>query len=140
MTQITSQDGKIVFRDGKVGTANGCCCVTPCNRNCNKTITVEWTNNGASGTLIYTVADGGISEQIFGLRVSSVISCRSDGKWSVVVIFCAAAPYRGGSVSSIFNADASGCPPIGNIGWTTFIGLGPGGTFPDGVSVTATVS
>ena len=26
MTQITSQDGKIVFRDGKVGTQQACCC------------------------------------------------------------------------------------------------------------------
>lgn len=26
MTQITVQDGKIVLRDGKVGTGEGCCC------------------------------------------------------------------------------------------------------------------
>ena len=31
MTQITFQDGKILMRDGKVGTGQGCCCnQTPC--------------------------------------------------------------------------------------------------------------
>lgn len=31
MTLITFQDGGVVFRDGKVGTEQECCCCPPCN-------------------------------------------------------------------------------------------------------------
>jgi hypothetical protein len=31
MTQITFQDGKVVFRDGAVGTEQACCCKKECN-------------------------------------------------------------------------------------------------------------
>jgi len=34
MTLITFEDGKVVFRDGAVGTEQACCCVPPCEENC----------------------------------------------------------------------------------------------------------
>lgn len=41
MTQITFQDGKIVLRDGKVGTGQGCCCGEEV-RDCLVTVNVAW--------------------------------------------------------------------------------------------------
>jgi hypothetical protein len=127
MTLITFQDGKVVMRDDKVGTEQECCCEEEefvCDETCNKTITVNWSNNGASGTLTYTIADRGTFTQIPGLRVSSSISCRTavDGKWFISVIMCGIAPYTSGSWAAIIDAESDGCPPDGAVTWTTVFG------------------
>lgn len=124
MTQITVQNGKIITENNKIGTGSGCCCVEEydCDTNCNKTITVNWSNNGESGTLTYTIADRGAFVLLPGkFRVSSSINCRNavDGKWSISVVFCAVAPYGGGWAAAIISALADGCPPDGPVTWTT---------------------
>ena len=66
MTQITFQDGKPVLRDGKVGTAQGCCCklgccVRYCNKLCCQTITFTFAFSsgcgGSSGTATVSVGN-----------------------------------------------------------------------------------
>lgn len=49
MTEIAWQDGGPVFRDGKLGTGQGCCCIAPCVMPCvgllpgSPTVTMEYT-------------------------------------------------------------------------------------------------
>jgi hypothetical protein len=127
MSSVTVQDGAVVVRDGAVGTEQACCCDDDgeeefvCDSACNKTVTVNWSNNGASGTLTYTIADRGTFTDIPGLRVSSSINCRSalDGKWFISVVMCGSAPYTPGNWAAILDAESDGCPPIGGVGWTT---------------------
>lgn len=48
MTSITFQDGKVVMRDGKVGTEQGCCCGCSCPE-CNDGVSIEL-NDGPSSS------------------------------------------------------------------------------------------
>ena len=58
MTSITFQDGKVVMRDGKVGTEQGCCCgCCGCScPDCNGGVTIELTYGGE--TFASTCTDG----------------------------------------------------------------------------------
>jgi hypothetical protein len=121
MTLITFQDGAVVFRDGQVGTEQACCCGTEpsCDENCTKTLTVSWSYKGDSGTI--TTAIPGNQFQFIGSAdlnfVLVNIFCADNGKWNVVVQFCAFFP----NPSDIWEArditaDPDGCPPDGDVG------------------------
>lgn len=55
MTYITFQDGRVVMRDGKVGTGQGCCCGGGCE-NCGLTccLTIQGKNTCIGGTDVIT--------------------------------------------------------------------------------------
>ena len=119
MTLITVQDGKVVMRDGQVGTEQGCCCSTGCSESCPKTFTVNWSYKTDFGTI--TTTTPGNQFQFIGsadlnfVAVSAI--CGDDGKWDFVVQFCAFFP----NASDIWEArdvpaEADGCPPDGDVG------------------------
>ena len=96
MTTITTQDGKIVFRDGKVGTEQGCCCggggdpCPPCS-DCNE-LTISVSYCGMQATAV-APAPGSVdpSVQVTDgdnfMIVDASVSCEC-GVWCVVVSLC----------------------------------------------------
>lgn len=87
MTRISFSDGKVVMRDGKVGTEAGCCCdaTAPCQ--CNSTFTLNGSNIieviftfGDTTTETYCINDmprpiGGVATELLCV----------DGQYEVVV-------------------------------------------------------
>jgi hypothetical protein len=69
VTRITLQDGKIVLRDGKVGTEEACCCgaceCVECDKLYNVSVTVEGSKLGAV-TKTFAIDDPAFFFQCFG--------------------------------------------------------------------------
>ena len=142
MTLITFQDGKVVFRDGKVGTEQGCCC-NRCGDDCQQTVSVTVAVAGYSTTLTFLVADGSdeYSEfvgQFDYFLVSAFITCALvDGvpRWTLVVSVCWQNGNDFGSEDweGEVSADGSCCPDYGSVAM--------GVTFGNGVAtVTASIA
>jgi hypothetical protein len=135
MTTITTQDGRIVMRDGKVGTEEACCCCPPaCGQNCSQTVTVNVSVAGYAAQLIFTVADGGdFYAEFFNLTdfisVFAFISCalvNGCATWTLVVGVCWENGPNQGSEDweGIIDAANDGCPKTGGVPMNVTFGNG----------------
>ena len=134
MTLITFDGGKVVLRDGKVGTEQACCCSAVCGDNCLDTVTVDVSVAGYAVTLTFSVADGSDTHSEFvGLfdyfLVSAFITCALvDGAplWTLVVSVCWQNGNDFGSEDweGEVLADGSGCPETGSVAMGVTFGNG----------------
>ena len=123
MTQITVQDGKVVVRDGKVGTGEGCCCgggECDCEA-CAVTVTVEvetetievTTNDVWSDSVQLCLDLGGQNTSSNGRQARAKSYCENGNVKVVVELTWQAAGYcaRGLFYSYSFDTcGADGCP------------------------------
>ena len=134
MTLITFDDGKVVMRDDKVGTGEGCCC-NVCGTNCTETITVDVSVAGYETQLVFTVAEGfGFYSELGDgpfdfFDVSAFLGCSLvDGvpTWALSVAICWAAGANFGSEQwdGTVAAGPDGCPPNGAIPLAVTFGNG----------------
>jgi hypothetical protein len=137
VTRITLQDGKVVLRDGQVGTEEACCCedcASECGQDCPQTVTVNVSVAGYATQLAFTVTNGfGSYFENFGLfdflSVSAFIFCALiDGcaTWTLVVTVCW---QNGANIGSedwegIIDATNDGCPKPGGVPMNVTFGNG----------------
>lgn len=139
MAALTVQDGKLVVRDGKVGTEQGCCCGdgdgddVGCGTTCQQTVSVPVAVAGYSHTLAFTVADEFANYSEFAgfdyFLVSASIFCSdSSGSavWTLTVSVCWQSGANNGSETweGTINADGSGCPQTGAVTMAVTFGNG----------------
>ena len=136
MTLITVQDGKIVMRDGKVGTEQECCCgEVACGTDCGETVTVDVSVAGYATQLQFLVSVGSAFHSEGGAGpfdyfiVSAFLFCTLvDGvpTWQLSVNVCWKNGADEGSEQwdGQVEADAGGCPPDGEIPMGATFGAG----------------
>jgi hypothetical protein len=133
MTTITTQDGKIVFRDGRVGTGQGCCCDGGgdggCAESCDAELTATGSIGGMTATVVIPIPGGGSSR--FNkpdgsgdyVEVDASIICGTYGPggalaWAVFVGVCyqSGGVTNGESFAATVPLEPNGCPPAGDVG------------------------
>jgi hypothetical protein len=116
MTRITFQDGKVVLRDGQVGTEEACCCGGECEcpNECVENLAISLGGNpecfGGFYSDFLNCAGGGIS---------AVLQC-NDGQWLVFVSVCCFenSGLCFASYEAVLECEPDNLPPAGAVDLT----------------------
>lgn len=114
MTKITLQDGRVVLRDGKIGTEQACCCGEECvcPADCVDGLQISLGNEPTCAGGFYSdfldCTGGGISASMY---------C-SDGEWLVFVSVCC---FENdglcfASYEAVLECESDNLPPAGAVG------------------------
>jgi hypothetical protein len=121
VTRITFQDGKVVLRDGKVGTEEACCCCScpPCS----DTFSFSVELGGLTATTNFC-SDGGYTGQAFdfedGFVLLAVSAGCDEGNWILSADLCyqvagCSLSVRYEATVDCANVDGDGFPPAGAV-------------------------
>jgi hypothetical protein len=143
VTRITFQDGKVVLRDGQVGTEESCCCedcvCPPCSDSF--AFSVQWAGLTATTTICFLGGSYfGINSNFTetGFVFLEVTATCENGNWLLAANLCyqegnCGAASRYSLVVPCAGTDADGFPPAGGVALQQEFytddpaGCGPGG-------------
>ena len=132
MSFITFQDGRVVFRDGKVGTGFECCCDRDdegCPESCEDDLTVTASVGGMTATVVVPIPGGGSARFNKNdgsgdyIEVTASIACGPFGPgdalaWAVSVGVCyqSGGFLNGDTFGSVVAIGPGNCPEPGDVG------------------------